>query len=80
MEKREELIAEIVSILNEIKDCEINDLDENLFGMKYDYSSGEMLDVCMELHKRYDANLNTFIGNIKDFTVNNMADALVKSC
>lgn len=80
MEKRAELIEEIISILNEIKACEIKDLDENLFGIKYDYSSGEMLDVCMELHGRYDANLNLFISNIKDFTVNNMAEALVKSC
>lgn len=80
MEKRTEVIDEIISILSKVKDCKISSLDENLFGIEYDYTSGEMLDVCMELRSRYHVNLNLFIGNIKEFTVNNIADALVKIC
>lgn len=80
MDNRAEEIKEIISILRKVKECEISDLDENLFGIKYNYTSGEMLDVCMELKKRYHANLNLFIGNINEFTVNNIADALQKSC
>lgn len=78
MEKRTELIVEIVSILSEIKDCEVSALDANLFGFQYGYTSGEMLDVCMELRKRYGVNLNSFIRNVSDFTVNNIVDFLLK--
>jgi len=79
MDKREELIARLILILNVIRDCDIKDLDKNLFGIDYNYSSGEILDVCMELQSRYNIDMNIFIGNIKEFTVNNMAEALEKS-
>jgi acyl carrier protein len=79
MDKRNELIAELIGILKGVKACDIEDPDENLFGRRYDYTSGEMLDVCMELKRRYHINLNSFIHNIEAYTVNNIADALCKA-
>lgn len=78
MDKRTEMIEEIVSILSKVKECDISALDANLFGFKYGYTSGEMLDVCMELRKRYGVNLKSFIRNVNEFTVNNIADFLLK--
>lgn len=80
MDNQTEVITEILSILSKVKDCKISDLDSNLFGKKYDYTAGEMLDVCMELRRRYGINLNLFIKNISEFTVNNIAEALQKVC
>lgn len=78
MDKREEKIAELIGILKAVKDCEIYDLDKDLFGRSYDFTSGEMLDVCMELRKKYNLNLNKFIRSIEEYTINNMADALCR--
>ncbi len=78
MDKRDERIADLIVILKEVKDCEIDDLDKDLFGRYYDFTSGDMLDVCMEIEKRYNINLNRFIHSIEEYTINNMADALGK--
>ncbi len=79
MDKRDELIMDLVSILKRVKDCDINDPDMNLFGSEYDYTSGEMLDVFMDLRKKYNINLNSLIHGIEDYTVNNVADVLCKN-
>ena len=55
-----------------------NDLDKDIFGLYYDYTAGDMLDVCMELRKKYNINLNEFIHSVDEYTINNMADALCK--
>ena len=80
MEKRSEVIHELLTILDKVKDhdCQIDDFDKNLFGSYYDYTSGEMLDFCMELKKEYHISLNNFIYKMKDYTVNNIADALIE--
>ncbi|MDF2843138.1 MAG: hypothetical protein K0R00_1564 [Herbinix sp.] len=78
MDKRDERIADLIVILKEVKDCEIDDLDKDLFGSYYDFTSGDMLDVCMEIGKKYNINLNRFIHSIEEYTINNMADALRK--
>ncbi|WMJ85632.1 hypothetical protein [Anaerocolumna sp. MB42-C2] len=78
MDKRDEKIADLIEILKAVKECEINDLDRDLFGHYYDFTSGDMLDVCMELRKKYNIDLNEFIHSVKKYTINNMADALCK--
>ena len=80
MDNQAIVISEILSILNKVKDDKISDLDANLFGKKYDFTAGEMLDVCMELRRKYGINLNLFYRNISEFTVNNIAEALQKVC
>lgn len=78
MDKRDERIADLIVILKEVKDCEIDDLDKDLFGRYYDFTSGDMLDVCMEIGRRYNINLDRYIHSIEEYTINNMADALCK--
>jgi acyl carrier protein len=78
MDKRDEVIADLIVILNTVKECEINDLDKDLFGRYYDFTSGDMLDICMELRKKYKLNLNQFIHSVDEYTINNMADALCR--
>ncbi len=78
MNKRDERIADLIVILKEVKECEIDDLDKDLFGRYYDFTSGDMLEVCMEIGKKYNINLNKFVHSIEEYTINNMADALCK--
>lgn len=76
MDKRNELITELILLLKSVKECEINNLDGNLFGSQYDFTPGEMLDVCMKLRMKYSIKLNSLLQNIENYTVNNIADAL----
>lgn len=79
MGNRNEIIDKLLTILDNVKecDCQIDDLNKNLFGSHYNYTSGEMLDFCMELKRIYHIDLNSFVRSIKDFTVNNIADGLL---
>jgi hypothetical protein len=78
MYKRDELLNDLNDLFNRVKGCEINDFDENLFGRKYNFTPGEMLEICMELRNKYSINLNLFIHNIDNFSVNSIIDTLYR--
>ncbi len=76
MNQREEKIADLLAILNNVKQCEISDYDKSLFGHTYDFTSGDMLEVCMALQRKYKVSLSRFMNLVEEYTINNMADAL----
>ena len=80
MSIRNIVIEDLLMILTKVKDNghPIDDFDKNLFGNYYDYTPGEMLDVCMLLKEKFNICIDEFMHNINEFTVNHITYGLCK--
>lgn len=73
---RERVSTVILSIVNGMKNIEIDDLDENLFGIKYDYSARDMASIFIEVEKLFNVDLNILVKLFEYASVNSLIDSV----
>ena|GEM_PF-6678913 len=71
---KNDIVNTIIDILFEVVHVKIEDLNVNLFRKKYECNAGDMIILIMELKKKYNISVEKLVDNIKEYSVNNIAD------